>query len=96
MSVLMVIGLTLWVGLTLRLRDAERLSYRPNVACMNGSPYGKVLVLIMQDPIETYVHKGARHGEAKYLKDDNHDAHADHHHDHDDLFKNQINFNGEY
>ncbi len=83
MSVLMAIGMALWVGLTLKFQDAERLNYRPNIACMNGSPYGKVIVLIMQDPIEAYVHKGARHGEAKYLNDDGPDEHAEHHHDHE-------------
>jgi len=84
MLLFLVAGLVLSGVLTAQFQKAGKLGYRPNVACMNGSPYGKVLVLIMQDPIETYVHKGVRHEDAKYLNEEGHeDEHAGHHHDHD-------------
>lgn len=68
LSCAFVAGLALWVSLAMKFDGADRLEFEPNVACLNGSPYGKVLVLVMQEEIEVYTHKGQSHENAILLK----------------------------
>ena len=62
-------GVGLWGGMAKKFNAADELSYTPNVACMKGSPYGKVLGLAMQGPIDFYWHKGKTHQDEVLLKD---------------------------
>ena len=68
----LVLGLSLWVGLAVVLQDEDRLDFEPNVACLKGSPHGKVIALAMQGPIGLYFHQGESHETAEAL-DDEHD-----------------------
>jgi len=65
----LVVGVGLWGGMAKKFNAADELSYEPNVACVKGSPYGKVLGLAMQGPIDFYWHKGKTHEDAVILKD---------------------------
>ncbi|MFK7910254.1 MAG: hypothetical protein AB8F34_06585, partial [Akkermansiaceae bacterium] len=59
------------------------LEYEPNVACLKGSPYGKVLALAMQGSIDFYWHKGSSHEHAEVLNAEHHHDSGDHgDHDH--------------
>lgn len=69
-AVLMCCGVGLWGGLTPLLRSDGALSYEPNIACLKGSPYGKVLALAMQGPIGIYFHAGDTHRVAEHLGND--------------------------
>ncbi len=83
---LLLLGLGLWGGFSMHFHAQNQLAYEPNPACMKGSPYGKVLALAMQGPIDFYWHQGQTHEHSATLKT-GHD-HGDgtghhHHHDHD-------------
>ena len=59
-----------------RKLDAEnRFSHEPNVGCIKGSPYGKVLALAMQGPIDFYWHKGKSHEDEVILAADKKSGH---------------------
>lgn len=68
--VALISGGIIWGGFAKRLDGEGRLSYEPNVACMKGSPYGKVLALAMQGPIDVYFHKGVSHATSEALRED--------------------------
>jgi hypothetical protein len=51
-----LLGVALWIGMAQKFDSEDRLSYNPNVACVKGSPYGKVFALAMQGPIDFYNH----------------------------------------
>lgn len=86
----LVLGAGLWVGMAQKFDADDQLSYEPNVACMKGSPYGKVLALAMQGPIDFYWHKGKTHEDEAILNKEGHqhdascaegcDDHAGHDH----------------
>lgn len=88
-------GAGLWGAMAVRFDAGDKLSYEPNPGCLKGSPYGKVLALAMQGPIDFYWHKGQSHEHIETLKageksttahDCGHDHHGeacDHSHDHD-------------
>ncbi len=73
-------GLVLWCGMALKFEAEDKLSYEPNVACLKGSPYGKVLALALQGPIDFYWHKGTTHEHSALLGDDSDHDHGHHHH----------------
>ncbi len=85
-----VLGAGLWGGMAQKFDADDQLSYKPNVACMKGSPYGKILALAMQGPIDFYWHKGKTHEDEAILKKEGHqhdagcaegcDDHAGHDH----------------
>ncbi|MGB2350676.1 MAG: hypothetical protein ACPH9O_03500 [Akkermansiaceae bacterium] len=77
-SCALLMGLVLWCGMALKFETEEKLSYEPNVACIKGSPYGKVLALALQGPIDLYWHKGTTH-EYSTILGDNHEHHHGHH-----------------
>jgi hypothetical protein len=77
-----LLGVALWIGMAQKFDSEDRLSYNPNVACVKGSPYGKVFALAMQGPIDFYWHDGKSHEHAELLADD-HEHHNDHDHNHD-------------
>ena len=54
-------GTVLWIGMALKFEAEEKLSYEPNVACLKGSPYGKIMALALQGPIDLWWHKGTTH-----------------------------------
>ena len=66
----LVVGTGLWVGNAVSLDRKGELDYTPNVATVKGSPYGKVLALAMQGPIDFYWHDGQTHDDAYALKAD--------------------------
>ena len=86
----LLLGVGLWVGSSMRFESTDKLSYEPNVATMKGSPYGKVLALAMQGPIDKYWHSGQSHEHAETLnanhehQDGTSHSHADHEPDHSD------------
>ena len=83
LGLVLLVGLALWLGLALRFKAEDQLRFEPNVACLNGSPYGKVLVLVMQGSINVYFHQGSRHEDAEYLKEpSNKDSVAHNHSEH--------------
>ena len=71
----LVTGAALWVGMAVKFASEDKLSYEPNVACLKGSPYGKIFALAMQGPIGFYWHEGKSHEHASILADD-HEHHA--------------------
>lgn len=75
----LLVGLVLWLGFAWKFDREDRLDFEPNIACINGSPYGKILVLVMQGSINVYFHEGARHEDQMYLSEDKEVAH-----DHED------------
>lgn len=84
----LLIGMGLWVGLSVHFDSEDKLSYEPNPVTVKGSPYGKVLALAMQGPIDIYWHSGQSHEHAEALnvehehQDGTSHSHADHAHDH--------------
>lgn len=80
-KVVVTVGLTLGTGLWLfnakNLNDQGLLDYTPNVATLKASPYGKILALAMQGPIDFYWHEGQTHADAHV-----HRAGEEGHHDH--------------
>ena len=57
----MLLGVALWCGFATRFNAEKKLSYEPNPGSVKGSPYGKVLALAMQGPIDFYWHQGQTH-----------------------------------
>jgi len=81
---ILLVGLGLWGVFALQLQEDDQLDFEPNIACINGSPYGKILVLVMQGSISTYFHEGQRHEDAEFLKaDDGGSGHEEHEHGED-------------
>ena len=86
----LALGAGLSGGMAQKFNAEDQLSYKPNVACMKGSPYGKILALAMQGPIDFYWHKGKTHEDEAILKKEGHqhdescadgcDDHAGHDH----------------
>lgn len=70
-----LLGIGLWVGFSIHLNNVKTLDYDVNPACVKGSPYGKVLALAMQGPIDLYWHNGETHESAEIL--DKEHQHAD-------------------
>ncbi|MBK1830349.1 hypothetical protein JIN77_06410 [Verrucomicrobiaceae bacterium R5-34] len=69
-----LLGLTLWGGLASQFEAEDKLTFEPNPGCVKGSPYGKVLALAMQGPIDFYWHQGQTHEHIHILNaDDHHD-----------------------
>lgn len=66
-GVTLVVGGLLCGGGARQLSADGRLNFEPNVACLKGSPYGKVLALAMQGPIGVYFHKGQSHATSEVL-----------------------------
>ena len=66
----MTVGLVLWGAFAKKLNNQGRFDYEPNVACIKGSPYGKVVALAMQGSIDFYWHKGTTHEHADALGED--------------------------
>lgn len=64
-------GVALWGGYAQRFNSEGKFEYEPNVACLKGSPYGKVLALAMQGSIDFYWHKGASHEHSEVLNAEN-------------------------
>lgn len=83
-----LLGVGLWAGFSVRFDAEDRFAYEPNPGCVKGSPYGKVLALAMQGPIDFYWHKGQSHEHVETLQegaahDENCTGCAHHsHHDH--------------
>ena len=74
-------GVALWAGYAKQFNAEGKFEYEPNVACVKGSPYGKVLALAMQGEIDFYWHDGSSHEHAETLNAAHH--HGDgHHHNH--------------
>ena len=71
----LIAGAALWGGMAVKFAAEDKLSYEPNVACLKGSPYGKIFALAMQGPIGFYWHEGKTHEHASILADD-HEHHA--------------------
>jgi len=71
----LLVGVALWGGMAVKFASEDKLSYEPNVACLKGSPYGKIFALAMQGPIGFYWHEGKTHEHASILADD-HEHHA--------------------
>ena len=61
---ILVAGMVLWVGYSQRFSKENKLSYEPNVACLKGSSYGKILSLAMLGSIYFYWTKGSSHEHA--------------------------------
>ena len=86
----MLLGVGLWVGFSVHFNAKDKLSYEPNPGCIKGSPYGKVLALAMQGPIDLYWHSGQTHESAEILNAEHQHSdgtvhkHADHGHQHSD------------
>lgn len=76
-------GVALWAGYAKRFDAEGKLAYEPNVACLKGSPYGKILALAMQGEIDFYWHRGSTHEHAEVLNEEHH-HHGDGHHHHGD------------
>lgn len=66
----LALGAGLWGGMAQKFNANDELSYEPNIACVKGSPYGKVLALAVQGPIDFYWHSGQTHADAQVLKDE--------------------------
>lgn len=64
----LALGAGLWGAMAQKFNAEDQLSYEPNVACMKGSPYGKILALAMQGPIDFYWHEGSTHEDEAVLK----------------------------
>ena len=88
----MLLGVGLWVGFSLHLDKEKKLGCELNPASMKGSPYGKILALAIQGPIDLYWHFGETHESAEILNaehehpDGTSHAHGDdldHGYDHD-------------
>ncbi len=73
-----LLGGALWLGFALRFDDQKKLDFDPNIAALKGSPYGKVLVLMMQGKIEVYFHEGERHEDMEFLRPNTEDGHHEH------------------
>lgn len=77
-------GAVLWIGMATKFKSEEKLSYEPNVACIKGSPYGKVFALAIQGPIDVYWHEGETHQHSAINRRHHHDGCSDgcqgHHH----------------
>lgn len=88
MFLTLIAGVALWGGYAQRFNSEGKFEYEPNVACIKGSPYGKVLALAMQGSIDFYWHKGVSHDHSEVLAAENphHEGCADgcdHDHEHD-------------
>ena len=71
----MLLGVSLWFGVSMHFDEAGKLEYELNPASIKGSPYGKVLALAMQGPIDLYWHNGETHESAEILNKEH--EHAD-------------------
>jgi len=71
----LLLGVCLWGGMARKLDAENRFSHEPNVGCIKGSPYGKVLALAMQGPIDFYWHKGKSHEDEVILAADKKSGH---------------------
>ena len=71
----LLLGVGLWGGMAKKFDAENKLSHEPNVACIKGSPYGKVLALAMQGPIDFYWHKGKTHEDEIILSADQKSGH---------------------
>jgi len=81
----LLLGVGLWAGFSIRFNDKGSLAYDSNPASVKGSPYGKVLALAMQGPIDFYWHQGETHSHSEILNDDHSEhshSHSGHSHDH--------------
>lgn len=67
-TVSLVVGIAVWASFAQRFNNDERLAYKPNIACIKGSPYGKILALAMQGSIDFYWHKGRSHESTAIMK----------------------------
>ncbi|MCP5538310.1 MAG: hypothetical protein H7A51_19015 [Akkermansiaceae bacterium] len=63
----LILGAGLWGGMAQKFNSEEALAYEPNVACVKGSPYGKILALAMQGSVDFYWHKGKTHEDEAIL-----------------------------
>jgi len=81
----MLLGIGLWAGFSVRFNAEDSLTYDSNPASVKGSPYGKVLALAMQGPIDFYWHQGETHSHSEILNADDHSGHSHSHsgHGHD-------------
>lgn len=84
----LVVGAGVWGGMAHKFNAADKLVYEPNIACVKGSPYGKVLALAVQGPIDFYWHNGVTHTDAETFNaesagTDCADGCTDHDHSHD-------------
>ncbi len=91
------LGVGLWGSMAKKYDADGRFACEMNPGCIKGSPYGKILALAMQGPIDFYWHGGKTHDDEVILGSEhghkhehtedcahhgcNHD-HAEHHHDH--------------
>jgi len=66
----LALGAGLWGGMANKFKAENGLSYEPNIACVKGSPYGKVLALAVQGPIDFYWHSGQTHTDVETLNED--------------------------
>jgi len=80
-----LLGVALWCGFATHFDAEEKLNFEPNPGCVKGSPYGKVLALAMQGPIDFYWHQGQTHehmitlnGQGKHAEDCTDCDHHDH------------------
>ena len=79
-----LMGAVLWIGMASKFKSEQKLSYEPNVACIKGSPYGKIFALAIQGPIDVYWHEGENHQHSAINRHHHHDGCSDgcqgHHH----------------
>jgi hypothetical protein len=79
----LLMGFALWIGMAWKFKSEDKLSYEPNVACIKGSPYGKIFALAIQGPIDLYWHEGETHKQHA-INHDHHDGCSEgcqgHHH----------------
>ena len=81
----MLLGVGLWVGYSVQFDAEDKLEYKPNLGTIKGSPYGKVLALAMQGPIDIYWHSGQSHEHAETLNAEHDHPHGGgHDHSHGD------------
>lgn len=66
----LAVGAGLWGGMAKKFNAENELSYEPNIACVKGSPYGKVLALAVQGPIDFYWHSGQTHADAETFNEE--------------------------
>ena len=82
----LAVGAGLWGGMAKKFNSENELSYEPNIACLKGSPYGKVLAFAVQGPIDFYWHSGQTHTDVETLNEESTacaDGCTDHDHSHD-------------
>lgn len=75
----LIAGFSLWFLSAKNLNNRGEFDYTPNVATLKGSPYGKIVALAVQGPIDLYWHEGQTHADAHV-----HSPGEDMEHDHSD------------